>query len=92
MTGEFFKNFDQNTGGNFSGKYIRWLWNCLRILKASDKPKSWQMRFGVTKILTNYKVAYKQKIKYVDIEARVRVLGLKKVQKGLNRGAYFDRR
>ena len=50
------------------------------------------MRFGVTKILTNYKMAYKQKIKYVDIEARVRVLGLKKVQKGLNRGAYFDRR
>ena len=24
---EFFKNFDQNTGGNFGGKCIRWLWN-----------------------------------------------------------------
>jgi hypothetical protein len=37
------------------------------------------MRFGVTKILTNYKVASKQKVKYVDIEACVQVLGLKKL-------------
>ena len=63
----------------FSGRYIRWLWNSLIILKTFDKPKSWQIRFGVTKILTNYKVPHKQKMKYVDIEARVGELGLKKV-------------
>ena len=42
------------------------------------------MRFGVTKILTNYKVLHKQKMKYVDKEARVGELGLKKPPLGSN--------
>ena len=50
------------------------------------------MRFGATKILTNDKVAYKQKIKYVDIEALEGYSGLKSLSKDfLKKKKYFKK-